>query len=46
MINQIANTITDRDAIRSVNETRKALKVPLALELLTAAGLALMANHL
>jgi uncharacterized membrane protein len=46
MTNQAANTITESDAIRSVAETRKALKVPLALELLTAVGLALMAGFL
>jgi len=44
MTNQAANT--ESDAIGSMDEIRKALKVPLALELLTAVGLALMAGFL
>ena len=41
-----AHTRVEKDAFRSASGIRKALQVPIALELLTAVGLALMAGFL
>jgi len=46
MTNRTPNTVTETTAIGSVNERREGLRFPLALELPTAIGLALMAGFL